>query len=304
MTPRNITNLGASIRQRLQNHARSANRPFDEILRFFAMERFLYRLTKSAHADRFTLKGALMLRIWDTPLQRPTMDIDLLGRMDYDIRAVESLIREICNVEVEPDGIIFDPATVVGRVIREDADYEGVRIRFQSRIDNARVTLQLDIAFDPYVTTKSFLCDYPTILDLPAPRMKAYSREATIAEKFQAMVYLGSINSRMKDFYDIWVLSRHFDFDGKILADAIIATFEHRRTAFEATPLAFTPAFNVEPTITHQWRAFITKNHLHDAPVDFAQVTKVLEDFLSPVSESLIESQHFDSIWKAPGPWR
>ncbi|RLC36677.1 nucleotidyl transferase AbiEii/AbiGii toxin family protein [candidate division Kazan bacterium] len=304
MTRKNVTNLGASIRQRLQNHAQLSNRPFDEILRFFAMERFLYRLSKSAHADRFTLKGALMLRIWDTPLQRPTMDIDLLGRMDNDIQTVESLIREICTVEVEPDGIIFDPTTIVGRVIREDTDYEGVRIRFQSRIDNARVTLQLDIAFDPFVATKSFLCDYPTILDLPAPRMKAYSREATIAEKFQAMVYLGSINSRMKDFYDIWLLSRHFDFDGNILADAIKATFEHRRTPIEATPLAFTPAFSVEPTITHQWRAFITKNHLNDAPVDFAQVTIALADFLSPVSESIIESRHFNSIWKAPGPWR
>ena len=304
MTRKDITNLPASIRQRLQNHARLSNRPFDELLRFFAMERFLYRLSKSAHADKFTLKGSLMLRIWDAPQQRPTMDIDLLGRMANDVRAVENLIREICAFQVEPDGIYFDQNTIVGQVIREDADYEGVRIRFQGRLDNARVTLQLDIAFDPFIATESVLSDYPTILDLPAPRMKAYSREATIAEKFQAMVYLGSINSRMKDFYDIWLLSRHFDFDGKILAEAIKATFEHRRTPIEATPLAFTPEFNVEPTITHQWRAFITKNHLNDAPVDFAQVTKVLANFLSPVSESLIESRNFDSKWKAPGPWR
>lgn len=304
MTRKNITNLPASIRRRLQNHARLSNRPFDELLRFFAMERFLYRLSKSAYAHRFTLKGALMLRIWDAPLQRPTMDIDLLGRTDNDVKAVENLIREICNVEVEPDGIVFDPNTIVGQVIREDADYEGVRIRFQGRLDNARVTLQLDIAFDPFVATESILNDYPTILDLPAPRMKTYSRESAIAEKLQAMVYLGRINSRMKDFYDIWLLSRHFDFDGKILAGAIKATFEHRRTPIEAMPLAFTSEFSGEPTIALQWKAFITKNRLNNAPVELAQVTQAIADFLIPVMGSLSESRPFDGVWKAPGPWQ
>jgi len=303
MTRKDITNLGASIRQRLQNRARSSNIPFDELLRFFAMERFLYRISKSAYADRFTLKGALMLRIWNTPMQRPTMDIDMLGRMNNDIQYVENLIREICTVEVEPDGISFDTTTIVGRAIREDADYEGVRIRFLGLLDNARVTLQIDIAFDPFIATKSVFCDYPTILDFPAPRLMGYSREATIAEKFQAMVYLGKINSRVKDFYDIWLLSRHFDFDGIILADAIKTTFEHRQTPIEVTPLAFTPEFVTETTIAKNWNAFITKNHLNDAPKDFERVIRSLESFLSPVAESLSKSKRFNCAWKAPGPW-
>ncbi len=304
MTRRDIINLPASIRQRLLNHAHLSNRPFEELLRTFAMERFLYRLSISAHADKFTLKGALTLRIWDAPLQRPTMDIDLLGRTDNDVRAVENLIREICDVEVEPDGIVFDPTTIAGRVIREDADYEGVRIRLQGRLDNARTKLQIDIAFDPFVATESVVSDYPTILDLPAPRMKACSREATIAEKLQTMVYLGSINSRMKDFYDIWLLSRHFDFDGKILAGAVKATFEHRRTPIEAVPTALTPEFSNESENVFRWMAFVTKNHLNDAPVEFANVTEALAGFLLPVLGSFTESRHFDSIWKAPGPWR
>ena len=304
MTPKNVTNLPASIRQRLQNRAQMSDRPFDEILRFFAMERFLYRLSKSVHADKFTLKGALMLRIWNAPIQRPTMDIDLLGKTDNEVGAVENLIRAVCNLQVEPDGLTFDPKTVVGKSIREDADYEGVRIRFQGRLENAKVTLQLDIAFDPFVATETPLNHYPTILDFPAPILKTYSRESTISEKLQAMVYLGTINSRMKDFYDILLLSRHFDFDGATLADAIGSTFDHRQTEIEPLPLAFTSEFGNDSSRALQWKAFVEKNKLNDVPTDFSQVTTEIVTFLKPVLERLAASKPFIGTWNAPGPWK
>ena len=208
-------NIGASVRQRLLNKARETGRPFSELLQYFAMERFLYRLSKSEYADKFVLKGALMLTAWNAPLLRPTMDIDLLGRIGNDIGAMAAIVREICAGRVEPDdGLVFDAATVQGERIAEAAEYEGVRIRFRATLDAARIQMQLDIGFGDIVVPAAVPTIYPTILDLPAPHLLAYSRETAIAEKFEAMVKLGELNSRMKDFFDIWLLSRSFDFDG------------------------------------------------------------------------------------------
>lgn len=303
MTPKTITNLSASVRQRLRDHAAVTDRPFDEILRFFAMERFLYRLSMSQHADKFILKGALMLRVWNAPQQRPTMDIDFLGQPGNDIRSIENIVREICSIEVEPDGIVFNPTTVVGQVIRADADYEGVRIRFQGLIESARVKIQIDIAFDPFLPTELVINNYPTILGFPIPRLKSYSRESTVSEKLQAMVFLGTANSRVKDFYDIWLISRYFDFDGETLASAIKTTFEHRRTQLEAMPVAFATKFVTDPVNTNRWQAFITRNNLTGVPDQLGQVADVIAAFLTPVLNALIESEPFTKVWRAPGPW-
>jgi predicted nucleotidyltransferase component of viral defense system len=195
-------NIAASVRQRLLMMARETSRPFNELLQYFAMERFLYRLSKSRYADNFVLKGALMLTVWEAPLTRPTMDIDLLGRIDNSIETIADLTREICRQEVELDGIDFDAATVEPERIAEDADYEGIRVRFRGSLDTARIVIQLDIGFGDTVIPSPEPVSYPTLLDLPAPHIRGYSRESTIAEKFEAMVKLGILNSRMKDFYD------------------------------------------------------------------------------------------------------
>jgi predicted nucleotidyltransferase component of viral defense system len=260
-------NIGASVRQRLLNKARETGRPFSEILQYFAMERFLYRLSKSEYADKFVLKGALMLTAWNAPLLRPTMDIDLLGRTPNDIRAMAAIVREICAVRVEPDdGLLFDVATVKGERIAEAADYEGVRIRFRATLDAARIQMQLDIGFGDVVVPAAVPTIYPTILDLPAPHLLAYSRETAIAEKFEAMAKLGELNSRMKDFFDIWLLSRSFDFDGPILRQAIEKTFEQRGTVLPiGEPVALTAGFSGNTQKRAQWEGFIRRMKLRDA---------------------------------------
>ena len=202
-----IKNLPASVRQRLLDRARSGQRPFNELLQYYAMERFLYRLTRSAHAGRFILKGALMLRVWRSPEIRSTMDIDMLARTSNGEADILAQIREIMAVNVEPDGIVFDPASIQAERITEDADYEGIRIRFRALLDTARVTLQIDVGFGDIIYPGPEESDLPAMLDFPPPRLLCYSRESAIAEKFEAMVKLGVLNSRMKDFYDIWLLS-------------------------------------------------------------------------------------------------
>ena len=225
MTRRPPKNIAASVRQRLLIKARETGRPFSELLQYFAMERFLYRLSKSRYKDNFVLKGALMLTVWEAPLTRPTMDIDLLGRIDNSIETIVEVTREICRQEVEPDGIDFDIATVEAERIAEGADYEGIRVRFRGSLDTARIVMQLDIGFGDIVIPSPEPTNCPTLLDLPAPRLRGYSRESTIAEKFEAMVKLGILNSRMKDFFDIWLMLHQFDFEGPILAEAISKTF-------------------------------------------------------------------------------
>jgi len=206
-SPRNIP---ASVRQRILNRAKSDRRPFNELLQYYAMERFLYRLSQSTHADRFILKGALMLRVWRSPELRPTMDIDMLGRTSNREADIIAQIRDILSMDVEADGLAFDADSIQAERITEDADYEGIRIH------SARINMQVDIGFGDVVYPKPEKAELPTMLDSPAPRLLCYSRESSIAEKFETMVKLGVLNSRMKDFYDIWLLSRQFDFDDSI----------------------------------------------------------------------------------------
>ena len=214
---KSITNLAASVHQRLLNKAKESSRPFNELLQYFAIERFIYRLSKSPHADQFILKGALMFSAWCGPASRPTMDIDLLGKIDNRIDTITAVMKDACLTDVEPDGISFNAETVEAVRITEDAEYEGVRVRVRGSLGKARVSIQIDIGFGDVIVPNASTVSYPAILDFPAPELKGYTMESTIAEKFQAMVKLGVLNSRMKDFYDIWFLSRTFDFKGEIL---------------------------------------------------------------------------------------
>ena len=296
--------IAASVRQRLLNNAREAGRPFSELLQYFAMERFLYRLSKSRYSDNFVLKGALMLTVWEAPLSRPTMDIDFLGQIDNNIEAIIAVTKDICAQKVEPDGITFDLTSIRGEPITEDADYEGVRVRFHGSLGTAHFTVQLDIGFGDVVIPTPASLEYPTILDLPAPRIRGYSKESTIAEKFEAMVKLGALNSRMKDFFDIWLLSRQFDFEGQRLAAAIEKTFSTRRTDIQSGPIALTNSFAGDPAKVVQWRGFIRKNRLTNVPQDFGKVIKTILVFLGPVAKTLAAKKPFEATWIAPGPWR
>lgn len=299
-----VNDVAASVRQRLQNVAKKTNRPFQEVLEYFAMERFLYRLACSKHASRFVLKGALMFRAWNAPASRPTRDIDLLGRMDSNVTAVVPVFKDVCNETVEPDGLIFHADSVAGQVIKEDADYAGVRVTFRATLQNSRFAMQVDVGFGDVMTPAAVATEYPTILDLPAPRLNGYSRETVVAEKFEAMVKLGLVNSQMKDFYDIWLLSQQFNFDGSVLSNAITRTFAHRKTQILAAPTALTSVFAHDAQKQTQWRAFLRKSRLTDAPAALPDVIVVLAAFLLPAAQAIVDGQAFNRTWQALGPWK
>lgn len=305
MTPqRSLRNIAASVHQRLLNRARESGRPFNELLQLYAMERFLYRLSLTPHAGKFVLKGALMLMAWRVPITRPTRDIDLLGRLKNDMDAVASAVRDACVQEVEPDGMVFDAGSVETARIAEEADYEGVRVRLLGALGKARVSMQIDVGFGDTVSPAAEMTEYPTILDFPAPQLHGYSRESAIGEKFHVMVRRDTINSRMRDFYDVWLLSRRFDFDGGILATAVKKTFANRSTEVPASPVALSAVFGEQADKAAMWKAFIRKSRLGDAPPSFADVVVAVAAFLGPVAAALAEGRPFEKAWPAGGPWR
>ena len=297
-----IKDLAASVRQRLYNRAKETNRPFDELLQYFAMERFLYRLSRSMHKDKVVLKDALMFVVWKAPRSRATRDIDLLGRISNAVSRLVSMVKEVCRVDAE-DGITFNPAGVTGERIKEDADYEGVRVRFTAHLGQARAPMQIDFGFGDVVFPKPAKIDYPTILDMPRPKLKGYPRETVVAEKFQSMGQLGMLNSRMKDFYDIWILSQQFDFNGEALLKAVVKTFTNRKTGLTTEPTALSDEFAGSPEKATQWTAFLGRAKLDHAPKDLAIVVVALRDFLLPIAKSSAQGTKPPSLWKAPGPW-
>ena len=296
-------NIAASVHQRLLNKARESSRPFNEILQHFAIERFIYRLSKSPHTDRFILKGALMFSAWTGSMSRPTMDIDLLGNIENSTDLIVAVFKDACETEVENDGIVFHKDTVTATRITEDADYKGVRVLLRGNLSSIRLFLQIDIGFGDVIIPKPDIVKYPVLLDFPPPELYGYTMESTVAEKFQAMVKLGLLNSRMKDFYDIWFLSRRFDFKGDTLIEAIEKTFEKRKTPLISEPSIFNPTFIKDNTKQVQWQGFIKKTNLTGAPPSFEDVAAGIKIFLQPVAVSMINRQTFRLFWVAPGPW-
>lgn len=296
-------NSARSIRDRLLNLARAEGRPFQETLQYYAMERFLYRLSVSRHRSSFVLKGALLLRAWDAPTTRATKDIDLLGRLDNSLDTVAQVLKDVCVTEVEPDGILFDAGTVDVVRIKEDAEYEGVRGRFVGFLGTARVTMQVDIGFGDVVSPVPQSIRYPVLLDQLEAELLGYPKETVIAEKFHAMTYLGTLNSRMKDFYDVWLLANQYAFEGDSLAKAISATFANRETAIDLSPAAFTPAFFGQPSTVAQWAAFRSKITGGIYPESIQEVIEVLGNFLLPVAEACVEGKRAGRLWPPGGPW-
>ncbi|MBT4482356.1 MAG: nucleotidyl transferase AbiEii/AbiGii toxin family protein [Candidatus Latescibacteria bacterium] len=266
------------------------------------MERFLYRLSKSQYVDRFILKGGLLLRAWRSPEIRPTMDIDMLGLTSNEESNIIVQIQEIIALDVEPDGLDFDPDSVRADRIIENADYDGLRILLNGTLGSARVFLQIDIGFGDVVFPGPDKINLPTMLNFSPTRLLCYSRESVIAEKFEIMVKLGELNSRMKDFYDIWLLSRYYDFEGTKLSEAIRLTFERRETPLPETIVFFTEDFIAQKQI--QWIAFWKRLQQGHVPDSFAAVMKTANEFLSPLATELSSGTPFTKNWTAPGPWK
>ncbi|MBI2931113.1 MAG: nucleotidyl transferase AbiEii/AbiGii toxin family protein [Planctomycetes bacterium] len=297
--------IAASVRQRLLNLSRTRKEDFQAVLTRYGIERVMYRLARSPHGNEFVLKGAVLFTLWTGEPHRATWDLDLLGRGTIDITRLEKVFREVCEIKVDDDGLAFDAKSVRGERIREDLEYEGVRIHLDGRLGVARIALQIDVGFGDAVTPRPQKVAFPTLLDFPAPALKVYPRESVVAEKFQAMVVLGIANSRMKDFYDVWALARAFAFDGGTLSKSIKATFERRRTPLPTEePLALSPSFADDRTKQAQWKGFIRKGRLLAEPPPFSDIVDKLRGFLLPPTSALVEGRPFDRRWPANGPWR
>lgn len=298
-----IKNLAASAHDRLRRLARQRGRPFQELFYSYSTERFLYRFSKSSYIDNFVLKGGLMFVGWGIQLRRPTIDIDVQGYTNNTTENLENIVRDICVQEVEPDGMRFDPSSVRGEQIMGNSDYPGSRIYFTGYLGDASIYLHLDVSFANVITPKEILVNYPSLLGMPEFKLYGYPYETVIAEKFQAMVDLGSINSRMKDFFDLWLLSEQVNIAGKTLVRAIQATFQARNTPLpKEIPTALSVDFGQARQV--DWNAFLRRSNLNPQEFpSFVEVIEILHEFLWPVVQAALNQDNFDSTWKSGGTW-
>ncbi len=297
-------NVGASVRARLLNKAKAERQDFNLVLTRYALERLLYRLGASRYAERFLLKGALLFDLWFDIPHRPTRDADLLGFGSADLPIIEGVFRDLCAGASKPDdGIRFQAETVRAAEIRKDANYAGIRVTLVGLLAGARCSVQVDVGFGDAVTPAPEPVDYPAMLpDLPAPRLRAYPRYTVVAEKLEALVSLGIANSRMKDFFDLWVLARQADFDGDTLTQAIRATFDRRATPLpDGVPFGLTEDFAQDRQKQTQWMAFLGKNAL--APVPLADVLDLLRGFLVPPLGAALTDAPLPVQWHRGDGW-
>lgn len=294
----------ASIHQRLLNKARESGRPFNELLQYYAMERFLFRMSRSDYADDFTLKGALLLRTLGISEIRSTRDIDLLGPDKGSIDTLKKSMAECCRIRVEEDGLTFDANDIEAGAIRENQAYNGYRFKIKGSLGNARISIQVDMGFGDVITPGPLWIEYPSILDQQPVRIKAYTVESAIAEKYQAMVDLDLLNSRMKDFFDIYYLSTHLNFEGEKLREAIKQTFKRRKTDIpENLPAAFTDAFYKDENTQKQWKAFRKKlNSEHTLP-EFEEVIQQVKAFLWPLTDKTEARERLAEHWHPEKGW-
>lgn len=305
MKKRKLTNVAASVHDRLLARAKAEEKPFHQMLQYYAIERFLFRLSRSKYADRFVLKGALMHQLWGGILSRSTRDIDFMGRISLSVEEAVDVFRDCIAVKVNDDGLRFEASSIRGEEIRIDANYHGVRVTFRAYLENAEIRLQVDVGFGDVITPGAQKIVYPSVLGLEEPRLLGYTPETTVAEKLQAMVVLDTANSRMKDFYDLWLLATGHEFTGPVLVEAIRSTFSRRRTALpETIPIALTAAFGEVPHKQAQWYAYLRKTHIKGEHLSLSQTAGIIASFVMPVIECARQGFPFRRRWSPGGPWR
>ncbi len=303
MKPAN--NIAHSVFQRLLNLSKERREDFNLLLSRYGVERFLYRLGISSYADSFILKGASLFLVWTGQNYRVTRDLDLLGSGKSDEENLVKVFRSIVTLRPDKDdGIVFMADSLKIERIREEEVYEGARITLTGLLCRARIPVQIDIGFGDTITPGPEPVDYPTLLSGDVPKIRAYPRCTLVAEKLEAIVKLGFANSRMKDFYDIWLLARLYEFDGKILGQAIANTFARRETSVPAgIPVAFTPSFFADSQKMVQWNAFIRKSRPEPSPDDFASAVSGVADLLLPVLSAIIGKASFEKTWLPDKGW-
>ena len=306
MSPANKRNMGHSVFQRLLNIARREKQDLNLLLLRYGMERFLYRLSVSPHRDQFVLKGASMFLVWKGKNFRVTRDVDLLGFGAPDVENIARVFSEICREDLEAqDGMVYLAATLNAAAIREEQEYDGVRVTFEGRLHTARIPLQIDIGFGDAITPGPETVVFPPLLDTPPATLKAYPRYTMVAEKLEAMVRLGLPNSRMKDFYDVCLLSQMFEFEGSVLREAIANTFNRRATALpEAEPFAFSETFFMDNQKRILWEAFVTKTQPIEPSEDLGGAIRQIARFIMPPLRSLQCGTLFPLMWIPENGWQ
>jgi predicted nucleotidyltransferase component of viral defense system len=297
-----VKNVVASVLAKLRNTSKSRGVAFQQVLQQYAMERFLYRVSKSKHATTVILKGALLLKTVGIPRARPTLDIDMLRKGKADQTSLIALVKDCATLDVEADGLTFVLDSVTAEAITKDSEYKGTRILMDARMENVRLRIQIDFGVGDVMVPGPRMIEYPVFLGGDTIHLLAYPVESAIAEKLEAMVALGSANSRMKDFYDIWICSQHLDFAGSTLGKAVDATFKNRQTPVPAGDFeALTPEF-AEAHRT-QWNAFVKKMGEGDLVDAFDVVIAHLKRFGLPVLEAVAHGEKFSRHWKAGTEW-
>ncbi|MBF0430878.1 MAG: nucleotidyl transferase AbiEii/AbiGii toxin family protein [Fibrobacteria bacterium] len=282
MAKKEIKNMGESVRNRLLNIAKEQNRNFNAVLLQYAQERLLYRLSESAYKEKFVLKGGLLFLAYQMPSQRPTKDIDFLGRaVKNDKRNIQDIFVNVCSIDSK-DGVQFKHETIAVKSIKEDAEYEGLRVNIPAIIAGAKLNLQIDVGFGDVQAVRPVKKDFPGLLSFPSPKLYMYRPESVVAEKFEAMVTRGTLNSRMKDYYDIFFLAQSWDFKQNTLREAIIKTFKNREVEIRKCEEVFTPEYVNNEEINDRWNNFLNRMNF-DIEMDFKAVMKKIKLFLQPV---------------------
>ena len=296
--------MAQSVSQRLLNHSRETGRAHGELLQHYMLERFLYRLGQSRFRDRFVLKGALLLHLWQEVPGRFTRDIDLRGSLPSDPETLAEAMREVCRTAAPDDGATFDPDSLAVDRIATDGAYEGIRVSFLGFLGKSRVNMQIDVGFGDPVVPGPEEASYPVLLDHPSPSLLTYSRESAIAEKLSVMLRLGRDNSRMKDYYDVWLLSRSGNFAGATVLEAVRQCCAARSLEPSANPAGLSSEFALSPDKTAQWAGFVRRTRAAGAPADLDEVVMAVREFLGPVLAALTAGEPFGGVWHAPGPWQ
>lgn len=293
-------NMAASVKSRLLQNARRQGEEFQGVLTRYAIERFLYRLSRSPHRESFVVKGANLFLLWMGVAHRPTRDLDLLGYGTQEVAAVVGVFQAICRQPVEDDGMTFDAEAVQGASVRENEKYAGLQITLSGGLGTAIIRLQVDIGFGDAVVPAAQEAVFPSMLGVPGASLLTYPRETVVAEKCETMIDLGLGNSRLKDFYDLWHLASHFDFEGLLLCQAMSATFQRRGTTIAALPPpALTGAFYGDAGRCRQWQAFSEKGALSAAsPASLEECAHLLSAFLLPLLRATQDRAPFHSRWR------
>ncbi len=299
-----MKNLPASVHARLAQRRVKTGEDYNVLLVRFTLERLLYRLSRSPHAEQFILKGAMLFALWEPKLHRVTRDLDLLSFGHPSTERLAKVFRELCGIEVEADGVEFQARSVVCEDIRARDEYAGIRVKLKAAIGKAIVPLQVDVGFGDALPVAPEEITFPVMLDMPPPKLRAYARETVVAEKLEAIAKLGMLNTRFKDYFDLHYLARKFPFDGELLVKSIAATFNRRGTAFpDGLPAGLTPLFSNDPAKIRGWQAFWRKTGAKDEPPTLAEIVELLVTFLGSPLEAAAKKVEWTGTWKS-NLWR